>query len=697
MTPPPPPLASRLAALDRPEDHPERERLILESLSDHSPQVREVAIAWAARVLEPAVLIPLVADAGDALLRNAALAALERQGPYAMEAVERAVSAPDPDLAMFACQVLGSIGGSSSGAPLLSALGRSEVNVIQAAAEALGRLRWRQAVPTLVGLLEKEPWLQLAAADALGAIGDPQAAEPLLTLVPDTLVAEPALEALVWIASPEVLPQLLTLLTDPGNARLRGPLLRAAGASLGAEAATAAGEAGNTRHASAQSASSTRSATHSTYDLTAFGRVIEADHGETSLWQFLTERLGGGVEPPGLPSTHESGDDRSQSRSGSATLQAAAVLVLAGGISSLLPLVVRWAEERNGRAWVEPLVRRYADRVVSVAGSLLAHPDPAVRAGALWTLPPAAVGAGQLRAALEDSDPAVRVAACRGIGVIGDSVAAKRLAALLDRGSPPERAAAAEALTRLPQEAQLAFLAPRLEPSTDEAVLLAVLAALAVSSCPALDERVLHLAGGVTGQVRRSAIRAVATISGPRAEVLLLRALADRDPGLQVEALDLLVGRGGDRVGTTLLAMLGIGDSLRYHVIRALGRLGRAEAVAPLETLFTSAPLHERIEILTALARLGGPAAREFLRQCLDQTQPEIRRVAAQGLAALAEPEDLDLLARLARDRDWVLRSEAAQALGRLGPGRARPVLLDLVRDIEPAVARTARAALAER
>ena len=691
MTSAPTPLASRLATLDRPEDHPEREQLILQSLGDHSPQVREVAIAWAARVLEPAALIPLVADAGDALLRNAALAALERQGPYAMEAVERAVSAPDTDLAMFACQVLGSIGGGSSGAPLLSALGRSEVNVIQAAAEALGCLRWRQAVPALVGLLEQEPWLQLAAADALGAIGDPQAAKPLLALVPDTMIAEPALEALVRIASPEALPQLLTLLMDPRNARLRGPLLRAAGASLGAEEARAAGGGSHTP------ASPGRRASHAAYDLTAVGRAIEADHGETSLWQFLAERLGGGEEPPAPPSTHESGDDRSQSRSGSSTLRAAAVLVLAGGITSLLPLLVRWAEERDSRAWVEPLVRRYPERVVSVAGSLLAHPDPAVRAGALWTLPPAAVGADQLRAALEDSIPAVRVAACRGIGVIGDSVAAKRLAALLDSGSAAERAAAAEALTRLPQESQLAFLAPRLAPSTDEAVLLAVLAALAASPCPVLDERVLHLVGAVTGPVRRGAIRAAAMIPGPRAEVLLLRALADRDPGLQVEALDLLVGRGGERVGTTLLAMLGIGDSLRYHVIRALGRLGRAEAVAPLETLFTSAPLHERIEILTALARLGGVAAREFLRQCLDQAQPEIRRVAAQGLAALAEPDDLDLLGQLARDRDWVLRSEAAQALGRLGPGRARPVLLDLVRDLEPAVARTARAALAER
>jgi HEAT repeat protein len=371
--------------------------------------------------------------------------------------------------------------------------------------------------------------------------------------------------------------------------------------------------------------------------------------------------------------------------------------VLACGVTSLLPLVMRWADHKNGRAWVEPLARRYPGLLMPVVRSLLRHPDPAVRAGSLWTVAPASIGADQLRGALEDPDPTVRVAACYGIGVIGDSAAAGILAGLLDGGDALVRTAAADALTRLPRDAHQPYLAERLELTTDDSVLVAALAALAATPCPAVEERVLHLAGQVSGSIRRVALRAVARISGPRAEVLLFRALADGDPGLQVEALDLLVGRGGDQVYTTLLALLSVGDSLRYHVIRALGRLGQAQAVGPLRTLFPSAPLHERIEILTALSRLGGKPAREFLGQCLDQPRSEIRRVAAQGLAALAEPEDLELIGRLARDHDWVVRSEAAQGFGRLRAGPAHPLLLDLARDLEPAVARAARAALAER
>ncbi|HXI21553.1 MAG TPA: HEAT repeat domain-containing protein, partial [Gemmatimonadales bacterium] len=175
---------------------------------------------------------------------------------------------------------------------------------------------------------------------------------------------------------------------------------------------------------------------------------------------------------------------------------------------------------------------------------------------------------------------------------------------------------------------------------------------------------------------------------------LLLRGLADRDPLLQAEALDLLVARDGPRILPTLLALLGAADSLRYHVIRALGRLASPEAVMPLQRLFPSAPLHEQLEILTALGRIGCGHSRDFFLTCLDHGHGEIRRAAAQGLAGIAGAEDLDLLNRLARSPDWVMRTEAARAFGRLGLPASQPVLLDLARDLEPVVARTARAAL---
>ena len=122
-------LSSRLEALSHPAERSLRDALIIEALGDPSPAVRDVAVAWAARCLEPGELLPCMADDADAVLRNAALAALERQGPYAVEAVGRLTSDPDPDVAMFACQVLGGIGSVEATPSLLVALARPEVNL----------------------------------------------------------------------------------------------------------------------------------------------------------------------------------------------------------------------------------------------------------------------------------------------------------------------------------------------------------------------------------------------------------------------------------------------------------------------------------------------------------------------------------------------------------------------------------------
>src|SRR6476620_3026268 len=99
-----PTVAQRLAALDALPDDAAREPAILHALEDESPAVRERAIRLAARYVEPAVLGAMVADGVDAVRRNAALSALERQGPYAVPHLTVMLGASDPELVMFALQ-----------------------------------------------------------------------------------------------------------------------------------------------------------------------------------------------------------------------------------------------------------------------------------------------------------------------------------------------------------------------------------------------------------------------------------------------------------------------------------------------------------------------------------------------------------------------------------------------------------------
>jgi HEAT repeat protein len=656
-------LAARFAVLREISDPGTRERLLRGAFQDPDPEVREAAIAWSARLLEPEMLLPLVAEAADAVVRNSALAALERQGPYAAECLSRLVSDRDADIAMFACEALGKVGSTVNEESLLPVLHRPEPNLVHAAAEALGRIGSERSVPALVALLDRDPWLQLPAIAALGMIGHPAAAPALLTLIPGSFVAGPALEALARVGAPTGLDRLLTLLLDPEHTELRPALLAAIGASL--------------------------ERADSWPDFSAFTAAVADPFDRLGVRQFLTDQL-----EQGDPEIRAPGDDRAARRSGTTLTRAAGALVLAADLPDLSRLVVRWAAEADGRRWVLPIAARHPDVVAEALPLLLADADPRMRAGAIRVAPTDALERDRLLSMLGDESSMVRTAACDALGMLEDPGSAEALSGRLASADVAERAAAAGALARLPGEVLLPLLTQLLE-APDEVLQTGALEVLAQQPLVPLAEDVLRHAMHGEGALRRAALRAVARYPGTRPEVLLLRALADRDPMVQTEALDLLVARGGGRLSTTLLALLGAGDSLRYHVIRALGRLRVAMAAAPLEILFGVAPAHEQIEIVVALGKIASDASRDFLLACLDHQELEIRRVAARGLMEMARPEDFELFLSLAEDPDWVLRNEAAAVLGRIRRPEGRKTLLNLARDLEPAVARTARASLA--
>lgn len=659
-------LGSRLAALGDPADQALREAEILAALEDETPGVRDVAIAWAARCLEPARLTPLVALPDNAILRNAALAALVRQGPYAVRHVEAMLEDPDPDVVMFACQVLGQIRASESGPALIRLLAHDRVNVVQAAVEALGRVRTREAVPRLIEILGEDPWLQLAATEALGEIRDPLAVPVMLGLVPESFVAEPALEALAKIADPEAAEQLLALLMREDTVELRAPLLRAIAASV-------------------------RTGMHG---LERFKHQLEAGGAGSRIAEYLAAVLQGddpGAERRGLS---DGGDDRRGSRGGSATVRAAAALALAADLEGLFPWIMRWAADRDGVPWLRELVLRFPGCLTKQRANLLAHPDPQVRQGVLEVAEFEAADAVSIIAMVRDDADGIRAAACRALGVLGAGIAVPCLFDRLVHGAGQERDAAAAALGRMPPQDLEPVLGPLVRSPDNESLVLRALRIIEHSGSRSFDNDVQQLAHAQSPVVRRGALRVVAQMEGSRAEVLLFRALADRDETIQTDALELLAKRPGGKTADTLLALLTTNDSLRYHVIRALGRLGAAQAAGPLETLYVAAPFHEKLEIISAIANLAGPGAVDFLRLCLDDPHIDVRRVAAQGLADLVGPADAGLLAGLAQDPDWAIRNEAARGLGRLRTPDQRAVLVNLARDLEPVVARTARIAL---
>lgn len=656
--------SQRLAALENLPVGLRGEELILAALEDESAVVRDRAIRLAARYIEPQVLGALVADEVNAIRRNAAITALERQGPYAVPHLRTMLANPQVDVVMFALQMLARIGDPLAVHGVVPLVRHPDYNVAQAAIEALGRLRHREAIPTLLELLASDLWLQLAAIDALGEIGDPIAVGPLVALVPDSIVAEPAVIALQRIAAPESLDPLLRKLLIVTERPLRDALLLAIGVVIDF-------------HPDPVPVAIQCSA------------QVELDPSH-DLLSYLAEILSWSSEAVPAGSDRPEGDTRDYA----SLLHAATAVAVVAGLRSLYPVVLIRIATDDNPAWAIGLFRRHPGTLSPALRELLRHADLRARRGALLAGAFAAEDIETVVEHLNDGDALVRAAACRALGKIGEPKTAPLLIQRLHQGDPLERAAAVEALAEFPSDS-LQMLERCLGPEVPHPVVIAALEVLSRRGVPWFEERIVELAHHESPAIRRGAIRAAARLIGTRAEVVLTRALADTHPPIQVEALDLLVERDHSKIIPMLAALLGVADSLRCYVIRALGQMRAIGAVPQLESLYGRCGRHEQVEIVLAMTRIGGHHIAGFLRARLSERDQEIRRVAARGLATLVDPSDLPLLLTMAGDRDWCIRAEAARGLGRLGLAECQAALLTLARDMEPAVASAAREGLA--
>ncbi len=645
--------AQRIAALEAAARAPGAESAILAALEDPAPTVRDRAIRLAARYIEPGVLGELVADGQNAVRRNAGLSALERQGPYAVPHLMSMLGGQDPELLLFALQSLSRIGFASAGPAILPLLAHPDPNVAQAAVEAAGKLRLQEAVPALGELLQRELWIQLAAIAALGEIGHPDAVRPLLAFVPDSILAEPAVQALRRIAAPESLEPLLPLLLSVRERSLRDPLLLAVAVVI-------------ELHPDPEP------------QMRRLERDIALDGG--NLVGYLAQLL----------ETPSGGTDGDESDS---LLRAAATVVAAAGIPELQPVLLARLSRDEMAQWIEGLYSRFPDRIGARLPALLQHSEPEVRCGALRVGP---FGPSDLPAVvshLNDPHLPVRTAACLALGRLELDAVAPLLLERLRNGEPPEQSAAAQGLARLSPDA-LVELDGCLEPGAAEPLMVEALGVLARTPVPVLETRILQLTESPSANVRLAALRAASRSPGSRAEIALLRALADRHAPIQAEALELMVRRGGEKSVATLVAMLGTADSLRFHVIRALGQCRAEGAAARLRDLFPQCGPHEQLQIVSSLIRIRPVWLPEFLLSRLESPDLDMRRAAAQGLAETAGFEHLPVLRALAGNADWDIRHSAARGLGRVRSAETREVLLTLARDVESVVAATARAAL---
>lgn len=186
-------------------------------------------------------------------------------------------------------------------------------------------------------------------------------------------------------------------------------------------------------------------------------------------------------------------------------------------------------------------------------------------------------------------------------------------------------------------------------------------------------------------------------------EELLQRALSDADTMVRAQAA-IAVGRLGDLRGTFMLvpALEDPEATVRPSVAFALGLLRDSAALEPLVRRITVPPgtdLATTLEVVTAIARIGGPRAAEFFAAALGGSiavateQPELVRQRFAFEAWRFGPQaPITELLPLMQDTSDVVRWYAAQSLGRLRQA-ARPAgerMASALRDKLAAVRATA-------
>lgn len=150
-------------------------------------------------------------------VRNLAMDILRQIGGQHPETLVALTRDPDPDVRIFATDILGSSGSVLTVEPLVRALLHDpEVNVRYQAAVSLGELGRVEAAPALGRAMKDEEWVQYAAVEALAKIGHSPAVDALLAAMNDCsdLVLSMVLDALGSIGTPKAASLLLKRLSD---------------------------------------------------------------------------------------------------------------------------------------------------------------------------------------------------------------------------------------------------------------------------------------------------------------------------------------------------------------------------------------------------------------------------------------------------------------------------------------------------
>jgi HEAT repeat protein len=615
---------------------------------------RARAIAGAAEMVDPDLLIEAVADHVDSRRRNAAMDALAKGGARSVPALVRGLRHPDGEVVMFSAGVLARTGSPAAIPHLVSLLDHEDINVAQQVIDSLAHMRSAVAVDALVKVLDRDPWLRFAAVHALGEIGDQRAVPALAPLLADDGVRGAVIRAMGKIGSTEALAFLFRVVRENEDTSTFAQCL------------------------------------------SAIGEALEFQPSEEAL-QNIADWTELASTSPGLQERLErvlAADVVDDPYGGSDGRKSAALIVKALKLRPLYTALVLAGRDPTLRGVLEFSAVSIGEEIVPVLTDGLGSSNPAVRMlaceciGALGHLPAAAL----IEAMVGDPNGEVRTVAINALVRLGCDAAIPAIGRCLLDPEAMVREAAATALCRMDVDRVAGTVLGLV--GTAAIPLRTGLTIARANPHPELVPFIMSCLGDTSAVIRRSAVEALAR--QPTVDVVgtLEPLLSDSDADVRRAVVTILGGLRSGRVRQLLRHQADTDPDTLLEVVRALGKLGDTSNIPFLSALFERDGTAIKLATIDALRDMNDLATEPFLAKQLGNADPTIRRAVVSALGASRSANALTQLAAVARDPDPTVRSAVAEILGGLESPRAQDALTRLVHDQSRSVAALARQGL---
>lgn len=244
-----------------------------------------------------------------------------------------------------------------------------------------------------------------------------------------------------------------------------------------------------------------------------------------------------------------------------------------------------------------------------------------------------------LSALVRDGEPRVRLEMVRALAALRDVSGIPALVTALEDGDPRVRDESISAIVEIYAERSRTGTVGRfLGLFSDEAPRSSVPPFTVVD--PSVFRGLSRALTDEDASIRTDAAYAIGILGGGSSIPDLVRALADPSADVRAAAAAAIGKAGTPADGRALVPLLAdTSTSVRNRALQAIGVLRVPEAAPALRELFEQNRRRELgTRALAALARTGDPAQADLLRELLSSNDPELRRLAVEGLARVSPP-----------------------------------------------------------